>query len=135
MSFTHTVGITYRTAAGTITSTTDSYTSDSEINEDVQVPATTTDKEIDVSFDPTKVKSMVLYSDKTVSLKTNAVGTDAVDSIALTAQKQVVWNSDSGSDIPFGGAGHNTPITKFYVTNGGLVAANLKFYCLLDLTP
>lgn len=134
MAFTHTLGITYRTAAGTITSTTDSYSADSEINEDVSVSATTTNAEIDVAFDPTKIKSMVLYSDKAVTVKTNSTSAP-VDTIAVAAAKQITWNTDSSATVPFGGTAGTTAITKFYVTNGGATAASVKFYCLLDLTP
>lgn len=122
---THSVGITYKTAEGTITSTTDSYTADAEYVIDETIAASTTNKEIDLSLTKANIKSMVMYSDQAVVIKTNS--TVASDTITLAAKVQLVWNTDSQFTIPFAGN-----ITKFFITNSGGVAANVKFRFLAN---
>ncbi len=131
MSFTHTVGITYRTAAGTIASTTDSYNADGEVNLESTIAAGANNAEHDIAFDPATVKSMVLYSNQALTIRTNN-NAAPIDTIALSANKQVTWNEDHTEDIPFNNA---VPITKFFVTNAGNNNAALKAYFLLDVTP
>lgn len=125
MSFTHTIGVTYKTAEGTIASTTDTYTADAEYALDDTVAASTTNKEFDLSLTKANIKSMVLYSDQAVTIKTNS--TVASDTIVLAAKVQLVWNTDSQFSIPFSGN-----ITKFFITNSGGVAANIKFRFLAN---
>lgn len=131
MTFTHTLGVTYRTASGTIASTTDSYNADGEVNLESVVAAGANNAEHDISFDPADVKSMVLYSNQAVTIRTNN-NAAPVDTIALSANKQVTWNTDSSGAIPFNNA---TPITKFFITNAGNNNAAVKCYFLLDVTP
>jgi hypothetical protein len=121
MSFTHSIGVTYKTAEGTISSTTDTYTADAEYALDDVVAASTTNKEFDMALTGANIKSMVLYSDQAVTIKTNSTGSPS-DTIALAAKIQLVWNTDSHFSLPFAGN-----VTKFFVTNAGGVAANLKF--------
>lgn len=120
MAFTHTLGVTYKTDAGTITSTTDTYTADAELDIDDTVAASTTNKEFDLSVTIANVKSMVLYADQAVTVKTNSA-TSPQDTISLAAKKQLFWNIDSHDSIPFAGN-----LTKLFVTNSGGVAANFK---------
>lgn len=127
MSFTHSTGITYKTAEGTIASTTDTYTADAEYALDDVVAASTTNKEFDLALTKNNIKSMVLYSDQAVTINTNSTGAGASDTIVLAAKIQLVWNTDSHFSIPFSGN-----VTKFYVTNSGGVAANLKFRFLAN---
>lgn len=129
MSYTHSVGTTYKTAALTLTNTTDTYTSDGEVNESFAVPASTTNMEVDVVIDVSQIKSMVLYSDQAVTIKTNSTGT-ATDTIALAAKKQVVWTTDHLESKPLTG-----DVTKMFVTNSNSVAANVVVSCLVDYTP
>ena len=126
MSFTHSIGVTYKTAEGTITSTTDTYTADAEYALDDQVAASTTNKEFDLSLTKANIKSMVLYSDQAVTILTNSTGAPS-DTIQLAAKLQLVWNTDSHFSIPF-----SANVTKFFVTNAGGVAANIKFRFLAN---
>jgi hypothetical protein len=126
--FTHTLGVTYKNDAGTITSTTDTFNADAEANLDITVAAGATNLEADITFDPTKAQSLVLFSDKDLTLKVNSTSSPA-ETIALAAGKQQVWNINSSYANPFGA----TAVTKFYLTNAGSTAANFKFRCLLNL--
>lgn len=122
---THTLGLTYKTDAGTIASTTDTYTADTDYTIDEQIPASTTNKEIDLSLTKANIKSMVMYSDQAITIKTNS--TVASDTIQLAAKIALVWNTDSQFSIPFAGN-----VTKFFITNAGGSAANLKFRFLAN---
>jgi hypothetical protein len=129
MSYTHSVGTTYKTAALTLTNTTDTYTSDGEVNESFAVAASTTNYEVDIVIDVSQIKSMVLYSDQAVTIKTNSTGT-ATDTIVLAAKKQVVWTVDHLESKPLTG-----DVTKMYITNSNSTAANVVLSCLVDYTP
>lgn len=123
--FTHTLGVTYHTDAGTITSTSSSYTGDSEENLDVAVPANTTNKEYDLTCIAADLKSLVLYSDQAMTIKTNSSGTPQ-ETIVLAAKSQLVWNTDSAMAKPF-----SANVTKIFVTTGAIPAtANLRIRLL-----
>lgn len=125
--FTHKVGVTYSNDAGTITSTTDTYLVDSEVNLDEVVAAGQTNKEYDISITQANIKTMVLMSTQPVTLKTNSTSAPQ-ETIVLVANKQLVWTLDHIEAKFFAGN-----ITKFYVTNGGSVDATLKFRCGLSV--
>ena len=129
MAYTHSVGTVYKTAALTLTNTTDTYTSDGEVNESFAVAASTTNYEVDIVIDVSQIKSMVLYSDQAVTIKTNSTGT-ATDTIVLAAKKQVVWTTDHLESKPLSG-----DVTKMYITNSNSTAANVIVSFLVDYTP
>jgi hypothetical protein len=122
--FTHTLGATYRTDAGTISSTTSTFTGDAEIDLDSVVPLSTTNKEFDIQFTKTDVVSMIMFSDKAVTLKTNSSGSPS-DTISLAANMPLVWHTDSPTAIPIVGN-----VTKIFVTNSGSTNAAIKIRVL-----
>lgn len=122
---THTISQSYKTAEGTTTSTVDSYTADTDYTIDAIIAASTTNKEIDLALTRANIKSLVMYSDQAIVIKTNS--TVASDTITLAAKIQLVWNTDSLFSIPFAGN-----VTKFFITNSGGVAANIKFRFLAN---
>jgi len=127
MSFTHSVGVTYRTAEGTITNTTDNYTADGQILFSGTVANSAT-QEVDVAIDVSKVQSIVLYSDRAITVKTNSSGSPD-DTIALAAGKQLVWTVDHVEAIFL-----TVDVTKFYLVNASGGTANVKIYVLQDVT-
>ena len=128
--FTHTYGVLYRSGAGTITNTTDSFTGNAEVNYDDTIPGTTTNKEADLAITVANIVSMVIHSDQALTIKTNS-STVPDDTITLTANKQKAWNSDMvTAQRPL-----TTDVTQIFVTNAGATDARLKFYVLLDQTP
>ncbi len=131
MGFTHTLGQTYRTAAGTISSTTDSYNGEAEVNLEATIAGNANNAEYDIAFDPAVVKSMVLFSNRAVTIRTNNSAAP-IDTIVLAANKAVIWNTDKTEVIPFNNA---TPIDKFFITGDGNNNAALKAYFLCDPTP
>ncbi len=129
MPFTHTLGVSYKTDAGTISNTTVAYTGNGEINIDVLVPAPSTNYEIDLgSIVPATIKSMVLVSSLACTVHTNSPTTGDED-IALLAGKQIVWDVDTVAAVPF-----STTLTKFYVDLVGTVAARLRMSILFTDT-
>ena len=128
--FTHRVGVTYSSDAGTITNTTDSYNADGEVNYDGTVSASTTNEEIDVNVVVANVKSFVMFSTQDMTVKTNSTTSPAV-TLALVASKQLVWTTDHLEANPLGSG----TITKLYVTNATGSTATFKFRALADVTP
>lgn len=125
--FTHTTGITYKSDAGTITSTTETFTGDVESDYDGVIAPSTTNAEIDISVIKNNIKSMVLFSNVAVTLKVNSSSVPD-DTIVLPAGGQVVWNTNHPEACPF-----TVDVTKIFVTNGGTAAATLKIRVLQQL--
>jgi hypothetical protein len=124
--FTHSVGVLYKDDAGTISSTTHSYSDDTEYGVKETVVAGAVNKEIDIALTVANLKAMVLYCDQNVTVKTNSTGSPQ-DTINLVALKEVIFTIDGGAGgaIPFAGN-----VTKFYVSNSGLKDANFQFRAL-----
>ncbi len=127
--FTHTLGVTYRTDAGQIASTTDAYTGNAETDVDDTVAGSAVDTEYDFAVDVSQVVSMVIYSNHALVLKTNSTSAPS-DTVTLTANKQVVWNTDSVMTSPF-----TVDTTKVFVSNSSSASASLKIRVLSDVTP
>jgi len=127
--FTHTTGITYKSDAGTITSTTETFTGDGEANYDGVIPGGTTNAEVDVAAAHANILSMVLFSNVATTIKVNSSSAPD-DTINLPAGGQVVWNTNHPEACPF-----TVDVTKLFITNGGAGAATVKVRILLDSTP
>jgi hypothetical protein len=127
MPFTHKVGITFSNDAGAITTTTDTYLSDSEVNLDEIVVPGATNQEYDVLITVANIKDMVLMSTQPLTVKTNSSSAPQ-ETITLAANKQLVWTVDHPEAKFFAGN-----ITKFFVTNTSALNATLKFRCGLTV--
>lgn len=125
MAFTHTIGHTYKTDAGQVSSTSWSYADDTEINVDSAVPASTTNKQVDVAVTVANIKSVCIYSDQALTVKTNSTGSPQ-ETITLKAREAVIYSADTGT-APFAGN-----VTAMYLTNAGTATANFKFRVLLN---
>jgi len=127
--FTHTLGITSHSDAGTIASTTDTYTGDSENDLEEVVAGSATNVEYDLVLTVANIVSMIIYSDHDLVIKTNSTAAPG-NTVTLTAKKQVVWNTDSVMAKPF-----TVNTTKLFVSNAGTPAASLKIRVLEDIAP
>lgn len=125
--FTHKIGATYSDDSGTITSVTNTYQDDTQIELDMLAVAGANNKEYDVALTLANVKSLVLYSDQPVTIKTNSTSSPQ-DTITLAAKQQKIFTADglAGGANPFAGN-----LTKFFITNAGASDANVKFRALL----
>ncbi len=129
-NFKHTLGVTYRTDAGTLASITDTVTSNQDIAQDITVAATTTNYEADIAIDESTIVSVALYSDKAVTIKTNSTGSPD-DTITLAAGQMKKWKT---GDVD-GAKVFTADVTKLYVTNAGGTTATVKLRVLCDGTP
>src|ERR1043165_6427194 len=124
MAFTHSVGTTYKNDAGTLASVNASYTGNNENDLSVSVAASTTLEEHDIAVTLSKIKSLAIYSDQAVVLKTNS-GTSLADTLSLAAKQLIVWTNDMLTAKPF-----STDVTKVFITNSGLNAASVQIRIL-----
>lgn len=126
MAYTHTTGVTYRTAAGQLASSTDALSADTEVGVDDSVAGTTTNKHYVLGVDVSEVQSFAMYSDKAVTVKTNSPSAPD-QTIELAAGKMLTWNANRTDSNPL-----TTDITDLYVTNAGGTAAQISFRFLLN---
>jgi len=129
MAFTHTTGITYKSDAGTITSTTEVFTGDGEADYDGIIPAGAVNLEIDVPVTVANIRSMVLFAATLMTVKTNSTSAPD-DTLNINAGTQIVWNTNHSEPCPL-----TVNVVKFYVSNPGSVAGAFKFRALVNLTP
>lgn len=89
-----------------------------------------TDKQVTANIDVSALKSLYILSDQDMTLETNS-GSTPDDTIALKANKPVVWESSSGYfSNPL-----TADVTALFFTNASGSAANLKIRTLEDPTP
>lgn len=126
MAFTHTITKTYRGSANADITASITVTNDTELNFDGTVASVTTDAEIDWAATRANLKSLCLYSDVAITVKTNSSGSP-VDTITMTAGQSIVWSlvADGLTACPF-----SANVTKLYVTNAGAGAAAFKIRAL-----
>lgn len=124
----HRVSTSVRTNAGTVSSNSYTLTGDHEFNLEVEDKAVGTDTQYDMVIDVSTIQSLCIESTTAMTLETNNSGTPA-DTISLTANKAVVWNtqiqSTLGTACPL-----TTDVTSLFVTNAAI--GDLKIYILMD---
>ena len=120
MSFQHTYSLTYKTGEGTVVTTSQNYTSDGQVDVDDIVPPSTTNKNYALAITLANVKSLLIYSDQAVTIKTNSSGAPS-DTINVKAGVPIAWNTDMLNSIPFA-----TNVSQMFITNAGGNSANLK---------
>lgn len=126
--FTHKLGKSYTTDAGTISSLTQTFQAQGEVRFDGVIEAGTTNREVDVAFVKSKMVSVMLYSDQAVTVKTNS-SSSPQETITLAAKQMVEWATTGHHEAcPFA-----DDVTKFFVTNSGQNAANFKIAVLVEL--
>ena len=127
---THTIATTWSRSGETISQSV-SVTADGEINADVALTASQANKQVDVAIDVSDLKSLLISSDVNCTVYTNAASGGSPDqTIAITADKPLIWNQYSGLENPL-----DTDVTALYITNGAAAAGTVKIRALLDVTP
>jgi hypothetical protein len=116
MAFTHTISVSYKTGAGTISSTTVTLTGDTEEGIQTVVDASAVNFFRALSVNSTQIKSMAIKATKACTIKTNT--TSGVDVFALADGGAVVWNRTDTATCPI-----TTSITGFYFDGGGVDSA------------
>lgn len=131
MSFAHTIIHAYRDSSGTTITGTESVSADTEINFDGSVAGEATDYEVDWAVTRANLKSVGIFSDKSITIKTNSSSSPA-ETISIAAGQQRIWSlaTDLIGLCPF-----STNVTKLYITNSTAGAASVKVRALCDQTP
>lgn len=130
MSFSHT--LTRKWSSNGVVLTQDVVTtSDAEDNRDISVASDATDALVAFVADYDQIKALYIVSDQDVLLETNS-GSAPGDSIALKANKPLIWQSSDGYfACPF-----TTNVTALYLTNQSdpATAATVSIRMLVDST-
>lgn len=95
------------------------------------VNAATSDVAVDVAFTISRLKSLLIISDQTVTLEVNSSSAPS-DTITLTANRPWFWYSGSGITCPITGTAG--AVTKFYFSNAGASAATVRVRACVDAT-
>ena len=104
-----------------------SFTGDSQLTIQQDVPASTTDQEILAAIDISLAKMVMIMSSQDVTIKTNNSATPA-DTLAMTANVPRVWRSGDYNAIFL-----TADVTKFYITNATASTATVQILALIDL--
>jgi hypothetical protein len=124
----HTVLLSVNASTGQVAGQKD-YTGELETVMDVPVPAPSTNLEADVNIDVSAVKSIELFCDRDITVKTNSSGSP-IDTINLKANVPYIWTTDSYDTLKL-----TADVTKFFLTLASGVAATFKLRVITDPTP
>lgn len=104
------------------------YSSGSLVSVDESISDSETDKDVDIAFDLTQVKSLYMSSDQDMLVEGND-GAGAAGSVNLKANVPYIWTTDSYDAIKF-----SVDITSLFCTNASGSAAQFKVEVLVDPT-
>src|SRR5262245_30376731 len=89
-----------------------SITQDGDLGYDGQIPAPSTDMQINMNMVVAKINMIYILSDQDLTIETNS-GTTPATTLAVLAGKPVVWYTGCGLANPF-----TVNITAFFITKG-----------------
>ena len=125
----HRVTTSVRTNAGTVSSNAYTLTGDHEYNYEIEDKTVGTETQVDMVIDVSTIESLCIEATTAMTLETNATNAAGGDTITLTANQAVVWNtrieSTLGTACPL-----TTDVTTLYVTNAAV--GDLKIYILMN---
>lgn len=125
----HRVSTSVRTNAGTVSTASYTLTGDHEFNYEVEDKSIGTDTQIDCTLDVSTIQSLCIVATVDMTLETNATNAAGGDSIALLANKPVVWNTQIedtlGTACPL-----TLDVTTLYLTNAAV--GDFSMYVLMD---
>ena len=114
----------------TIGGATEIVTSDAAKVLTVEIPALTTDKEVDFVITKSEVKAFAVECDKAVTLDANKANTPDFTLSVAAGGVPSIWTINSSFANPI-----TANVTKFFVTNASTFPAILKLGVLTDITP
>lgn len=88
-----------------------------------------TDKAVNFTLDVSTLKSIVILSDRALTLETNS-SSAPTNTIVLKAGVPYVWNTDSYDTCKI-----TADVTSLFVTNGTGASARLQIDAVTDVTP
>mgnify|MGYP000467283063 CR=1 FL=1 len=89
-----------------------------------------TDTLVTGTIDVSAVKSCIIFSDRAITLETNATDATGGNTLALAAGIPYVWNTSSYDTFKL-----TLDVTKFYITNASGATATLYIHVISDATP
>jgi hypothetical protein len=127
MAFTHTIARTYNDGISNIGGL-ETVSNDTVFSFDGALAINGT-RQVDLAFTQANLKSLCLYSDRAVTVKTNSSGSPQ-DTIALVAGQALVWSlaHDTLTNCPFS----DDVTVLFVVVPSGGSAANFKVRAIAD---
>src|SRR5690242_1094873 len=127
MAFNHTIQRIYNDGITNVTSS-ESVSNDTQINFDGSIAGGSTNAQLNLAFTKANMKSLCLWCDRALTIKTNSTGSPQ-DTISLTANQAIVWSHahDGDSACPF-----SDDVTTIYVTLAAGAAATFKLRSILD---
>jgi hypothetical protein len=126
MAITHAAGITFSSNNGSPTSFSFNQSADGEINLDVVIAAAASNFSIVCPISSSLVKSLLIYSDATMTVVTKATGGTTVNTFAMVANKPLLWQFGFPTTCPITGDCATLSVTS---TSGG----NLRVSVLEDV--
>lgn len=125
----HRVTTSVRTNAGTVSSNAYTLTGDHEWVYEIEDKSVDTDTQVDMVIDVSTIQSLCIEATTAMTLETNATDATGGNTISLTANQAVVWNtqiqSTLGTACPL-----TLDVTTLYVTNAAI--GDLKIYILMN---
>lgn len=120
-AFTHARSISYTLNGGVVATQINTQSGDEETDIDTSIAPSTTNQSFNLAVTIANAKSILLYADQALTLKTNSSGSPQ-DTINLAAGQMIPWQTGDTAAAPFSGN-----VTALFVTNASAtLAANLK---------
>lgn len=102
---------------------------DGETNAEIAVAAGATDKVVNLPIDVSALKSLMILSDKAVTIKTNSAGAPD-DTIDVAAGVPVLWWNGAVGSNPL-----TVDVVTLHIANAGADNAVVQIRALQDVTP
>jgi hypothetical protein len=122
--FSHTISISYKTDSGTLSSTTDIVTADTELGIQTVVDAAASNFFRALAITKAQIVSMAIKVTKACTIKTNSTSGD--DVFDLPDGGAVVWNKNETATCPI-----TQDVSGFYFDGGG-ADSTVKMSFLID---
>lgn len=116
-------------AAGTQYTKNKSYDAEGQIVQVINVPASRTDYQVNMTLDVSTIKVLYLSSTQAVTIETNSASSPA-ETLSLVENGSYVFTHDGIGTNAFA-----TDITSLWITNGTSNAATVTIAILHDPTP
>ena len=124
--FTHKIGSSYKTDAGTVAGATETVTGNTDLAYDFAIPTGSAGASFNVEIIAADILSCAFYADEKVIIKTNNATGD--NTITLATAVPLIWSPQSTTSCPI-----TTDAELLLCTTSGPSAANLKVRVLQNL--
>ncbi len=130
MSFSHDVRHTVSVGGETVPSPSKRTYTGSGMASVSELIAVGTDALVNISLDVSAVTSIIIWSDRAITVETNAADHSGGNILSLTAGVPYMWCTDSYDTFKL-----TADVTKLYITNASGASAQLEVRAIQDATP